>query len=122
MPVKQPRNTKQVKIMRSELLEKHRLLYDSLYNLHELASDVPDFVQSIRTHPDLVCVCGSKALHDELDRVLMVDSPSALVMLSSSKEWEVSPVKQSFMQLDLVGVEERTMKKPTLSRQFTIAY
>ena len=76
MPVKQPRNTKQAKNIRSKLLEKHRLSHDALYNLHELASDVPDFVWSIRTHPDLVCVCGNKALLEELDRVLLIESPS----------------------------------------------
>ena len=72
MPVKQPRDTKQAKNIRSKLLEKHRLSHDALYNLHELASDMPDFIQSIRTHPDLVCVCGNKALFAAFDRVLMV--------------------------------------------------
>ena len=65
---------------RSKLLEKHRLSHDALYNLHELASDLPDFVHSIRTHPDLVCVCGNKALFAELDRVLIIDSPSAQLL------------------------------------------
>ena len=80
MPVKQPRDTKQAKNIRSKLLEKHRLSHDALYNLHELAMDLPDFVHSIRTHPDLVCVCGNKALFAELDRVLIIDSPSAQLL------------------------------------------
>ena len=80
MPVKQPRDTKQAKNIRSKLLEKHRLSHDALYNLHELTMDLSDFVHSIRTHPDLVCVCGNKALFAELDRVLIIDSPSAQLL------------------------------------------
>ena len=74
--VLQPRNKKQVKNVRHKMLERQRLSHDSLYNLHELATDMPDFVHAIRTHPDLVCVCAHTALLEELDRVLLVDSPS----------------------------------------------
>ena len=59
---KKPRNTKQVKNARSKMLERQRLSHDALYNLHELATDMLDFMQTIRTHPDLVCVCANKAL------------------------------------------------------------
>ena len=59
MPVLQPRNSKQVKNIRSKQLQKQRLSHDALYNLHELAVDLPDFVHAIRTHPDLVCICCS---------------------------------------------------------------
>ena len=76
LPVMQPRNTKQVKNIRSKMLERQRLSHDALYNLHELATDMPYFVHAIRTHPDLVCVCAHKALLEELDRVLLVESSS----------------------------------------------
>lgn len=76
LPVKQPRNTTQVKNIRSKILRRQRLSHDALYNLHELAADMPDFIHVIRTHPDLVCVCGQKALLQELDRLLLVSSPS----------------------------------------------
>ena len=76
MPLKQPRNTKQLNNIRSKLLEKLRLSHDALYNLHKLASDVPDFVWSIRTHPDLVCVCGNKSFAEDLDRMLQIDYSS----------------------------------------------
>ena len=76
LPVMQPRNTKQVKNIRSKMLERQRLSHDALYNLHELATDMPDFVHAICTHPDLVCVCAHKALLEELDRVLLVESSS----------------------------------------------
>ena len=59
MSVKQPQNTEQAKNIRSRLLEKQRLSHDVLYNLHELATKVSDFVQSIDTHPNLVCVCSN---------------------------------------------------------------
>ena len=57
LAVKQPRNTKQVKNIRSKVLEKQRLSHDGLYNLHELAIELPDFIHLIHTYPDLVCVC-----------------------------------------------------------------
>ena len=72
LAVLQPRNTRQVKNIRSALQRQQRLSHDGLYNLHELAFDLPDFVHSIRTHPDLVCVCGNKQLFNELDRVLVL--------------------------------------------------
>ena len=76
LSVMQPRNKKQVKNVRSKMLKRHRLSHDALYNLHELATDMPDFVHVIRTHPDLVCICAHKALLEELDRVLLVESSS----------------------------------------------
>ena len=75
LAVLQPRNTRQVKNIRSMVQRQQRLSHDGLYNLHELALDLPDFVHSIHTHPDLVCVCGSKQLLDEFDRVLVLQSP-----------------------------------------------
>ena len=84
--VLQPRNKKQVKNARSKMLERQRLSHDSLYNLHELATDMPDFVQAIRTHPDLVCVCAHKALLEELDRELLVQSsPPQLLSYKNKK-------------------------------------
>ena len=44
MSVKQPQNTEQAKNITSRLLEKQRLSHDVLYNLHELATEVSDFV------------------------------------------------------------------------------
>ena len=76
MPVLQPRNSKQVKNIRSKQLQKQRLSHDALYNLHELSVDLPVFVHAIRTHPDLICICSNKELLDELDRVLLVQSPT----------------------------------------------
>ena len=75
MPVLQPQNSKQLKNIRSKQLQKQCLSHDVLYNLHELAVDLPDFVHVIRTHPDLICTCSNKELLDELDRVLLVQSP-----------------------------------------------
>ena len=51
-----------------------RLSHDSLYNLHEIVIDMPDSVNSIHMHPDLVCVCGSKQLLDKFDSVLLLQS------------------------------------------------
>ena len=80
LSVKQPRDIKQVRNIRSQVLEKKRLSHDGLYNLHELALHITDFIHFIQTHPDLVCVCGQKSLFDEMDRVLLVDSPGAQLL------------------------------------------
>ena len=80
MTVLQPRNDKQVENIRTKQLQKHRISHDALYNLHEMAVDMPDFIHTIRTHPDLVCVCGQRALLEELDRVLLLNSPSAQLL------------------------------------------
>ena len=71
LSVMQPRNAKQVK---NKMLERQHLYlsHDALYNLHKLATDMPDFVQAIRTHLDLVCICAHKAVLEELDRVLLL--------------------------------------------------
>ena len=71
LPVLQPRNTRQAKNIRSVFQREQRLSHDGLYNLHELALDLPEFIHSIHTYPDLVCVCGSKKLFDEFNRVLV---------------------------------------------------
>ena len=76
IPVLQPRDSKQVENVRTKILQEQRISHDTLYNLHELAIDMPDFIHQIKTFPDLVCVCGQKAMLQELDRVLLVKSPS----------------------------------------------
>ena len=72
----QPRNSKQVENIRLNQLKKQRLSHDALYNVHKLVHDLPEFVHSIRTYPNLVCVLGQKALLNELDRVLHLESSS----------------------------------------------
>ena len=37
---------------------------------------MPDFIHERKTQPDLVCVCNQKVMFQELDRVLLLDSPS----------------------------------------------
>ena len=44
--------------------------------MHELALDMPDFVHKITTHPDLLCMFGLKGILSELEKVLVLDSPS----------------------------------------------
>ena len=80
MTVLQPQNDKQGENIRTKQLQKHRISHDELYNLHEMAVDMPDFIHTIHTHPDLVCVCGQRALLEEMDRVLLLNSPSAQLL------------------------------------------
>ena len=76
MSTSQPRNIKQVENLRHKVIQEKRITHDSLYNLVEIAIDMPDFVHSLNIHPDLVCVVGQKALLNEFDRVLLLRSPS----------------------------------------------
>ena len=76
MSTSQPRNIKQIENFRHKVIQSKRISHDSLYNLAEIAEDMPCFVHSIRIHPSLVCVVGEKSLLNEFDRVLLLDSPS----------------------------------------------
>ena len=80
MPVLQPRNSTQVENVRGKILRRQSISNNALYNLHELAVDVPSFVHSIKTYPDLVCICDEKSMLNELDRVLPLDSPSCQLL------------------------------------------
>ena len=53
-----PRNTRQVINLQHNEHQQSRLSHDALYNLHELSLDLSGFVKVIRTHPDLIVVCG----------------------------------------------------------------
>ena len=69
-PVLVPRNSKQVSNMQALQRQKIRLSHDAMYNLHEVAYDIPDFVHKIVTHPDLVIVCGIKSVLKECNILL----------------------------------------------------
>lgn len=47
--------------------QKLRLTHDALYNLHELAYDLGDYVKIITTYPDLLVICGLNQLIKELN-------------------------------------------------------
>ena len=80
LPVLQARNSQQVENIRNKKLKEQRISHDSLYNLHEIALDMPEFVHKIETYPDTLCVCGHKAILDEFDKVLLLHSPSPQLM------------------------------------------
>ena len=72
--VMQPKNYQQADNLRNRHLRLQRISHDSLYSIHELAIDIPEFVHKIETHPDLLCICGHSELLEEFDRVLTLDS------------------------------------------------
>ena len=76
IPVLEPRNSQQVENVRNRKSKEKRISNDSLYNLHEIAIDIPSFVHKIETYPDMVCVCGWKEILDEFEKVLLLQSPS----------------------------------------------
>ena len=56
-----------------------RLTRDALYNLHELVYDIPGFIWKVTKHPALICVCGSKEILEEMDRVLLLDNSGQIL-------------------------------------------
>lgn len=82
LPVLQPRNSKQCENVRYKQSQKQRISHDALYNLHELANDMPGFIHAIETFPDLVCILGQQALLDQLDRVLLLKDSTSPQLLS----------------------------------------
>ncbi len=71
-PVQIPRNMKQLRNLRYKHLNQARISRDALYNLHEIAYDVPGFTWKITTFPDLVYVCGLQEILEEADNVLTI--------------------------------------------------
>ena len=80
-PVLVPRDTTQVKNVQARNRQLSRLTHDGLYNLHEIAYDLGDFVSKIITYPNLVVVCGLKSLKQELDWLILL-SPDDPILLS----------------------------------------
>ena len=72
VPLAVPRNIQQMRNLCFKVVNRNRISHDALYNLNEIAYDVPGFIWKITTHPDLVCVCGLKQLFEEMDRVLLL--------------------------------------------------
>ena len=72
IPVMTPRNIKQLRNLRFKILNQSRIFQDALFNVHEIAYDIPGFVWKITTFPDLVCICGLQAVEEE-DRVLSMN-------------------------------------------------
>ncbi len=73
-PVYMPRNFRQIKNIQYKERQQYRLTHDTIFNLHEVAYDLDDFVKEIITFPDLILICGLNTLIDELDHILQVDS------------------------------------------------
>lgn len=81
-PVYTPRNLKQLRNLRHKHLNQLRISHDTLYNLHEIAYDIPGFIWKITTFPDLLCICGLEEIISEFNRVILVSSHSRCQLLS----------------------------------------
>lgn len=95
VPVHTPRNMKQLRNLRFKQLAQSRLSQDALYNLHEIAYDIPGFVWKITSYPDLICVCGLQEILNELDRVLLLDSSAQILSYDTTfqlGDFYVSPL------------------------------
>ena len=95
VPVYTPRNIQQLRNLRFKHLNQTRISQDALYNLHEIAYDIPGFIWKINTFPDLVCVCGLQEIVNELDRVLVLDTSSQLLSYDTTfklGDFYVSPL------------------------------
>ena len=65
-----PRNLKQVQNIKEKLKQKTRASRDAISNCHEIAYDMPGFVHSIQTFPDLCVVAGLDEMFSEMSEVL----------------------------------------------------
>lgn len=74
MPICMPRNSTQINNLQQRERQKIRLTHDAIYNLHEIAYDLEDYVKIITTYPNLLIVCGLNQQIKELNAVLQVDS------------------------------------------------
>jgi len=95
VPVEAPRNVKQLQNLQFKHFHQSRISQDALFNLHEIAYDIPGFVWKINTYPDLVCVCGLQEVVQDVDRVLMLDSSSQLLSYDTTfqlGDFYVSPL------------------------------
>ena len=65
----QPKNCQQVENLRNKYLKQQKISHDSLYNIHGLAIDLPEFVHKIETHLDLLCICGHNGVLEARFRI-----------------------------------------------------
>ena len=73
-PICMPRNSSHVANIQQKERQKFRLTHDAIYNLHELAYDLENYVKVITTYPDLVVICGLDQIIKELNLVLQLES------------------------------------------------
>ena len=66
-----PKNLKQLQNLQVKYLSHSRISKDELYNLHEIAYDTGNFVRTIVTVPNLICVCGVKEVLSEANKVIL---------------------------------------------------
>jgi len=79
VPVTTLHNMKQLRNLHHKKLQLSRISHDDMYNLHEIAYDIPGYIHKIITFPDLVCVCGVQEVLEELDKTLLLGSSDQLL-------------------------------------------
>lgn len=77
-----PRNVKQLANLRYQHLQEQRISHDTMFNIHEIAYDIPQFIWKIMTYPNLICIFGMKDLLQEADQVLTLQDPPSPQLLS----------------------------------------
>ena len=55
-----------------------------IYNLHEIAYDTGDFVRTIVTVPNLVCVCGVKEVLSGANKVILMNECVLLLLYGTT--------------------------------------
>ncbi len=80
---------KQLHNLRYKHLNESRISRDALYNLHDIAYDIPGFFTwKITTFPDLVCICGLQEILEEADNVLTLKSSGQLLSYDTTFQME----------------------------------
>lgn len=101
IPVQIPRNMKQLRNLRYQHLNRTRISRDALYNLHEIAYDIPGFTWKITTFPDLIYICGLQEILEEANNVLTLGPTSQLLSYDTTfqmGDFYVSPLPPHTVQ------------------------
>ena len=68
--VGKPRNVEQLQNLRKKINHQQCLTWDEIYNVHNMALDMENFVHHITTFPDMVIIYGFKQVLQEMQLVL----------------------------------------------------
>ena len=79
-PVLIPWNPEQISSLQAIERQLTCLIDDALYNLHELAYDLDEYVSKIVTFPDLLVICGLRSILAELNRIISATTESPILL------------------------------------------
>ena len=109
--IQAPRNMQQLRNLRQKQLHQSQISKDDLYNLHEIAYDIPGFIWKITTYPDPICVCGLREILEELEKVVALKATSGM-LLHVTADIQTHCVQREAMRIPAMFlIHERKLKE-----------